>query len=246
MGKCDLPLRTLQNFVDHLYEKIKPDFIIWTGDNPSHTEYKIENQDEAINITRIFSNMLIEKNQEYNLTIPVYPVLGNHEKFPIDQFFPFDTNTENPLLIKIASSWKNFLIEEAYNSFIKYGYYTQKHLNTNLRIICYNSLLIDILNFYLLKSTNDPNGQLIWLENTLKKAEKDNEIVYLIGHIPIADVTFNSESSKRYQILLDRYSNIIRGNFAGHTHFDEVKVMRSYYKSEETTGIIYIAPSLTT
>lgn len=246
MGKCDLPLRTLQNFVDHLYEKERPDFIIWTGDNPSHTEWKIENQQESINVTRIFSNMLIEKNQQYNVTIPVYPAMGNHEKFPIDQFFPFDTDTESPLLKKIGDSWKQFLTKEAYETFIKNGYYTQMHQNTNLRIICYNSLLIDILNFHLLKSTNDPNGQLIWLENTLQKAEENNEAVYLIGHIPIADVTFNSESSKRYQILLDRYSNIIRGNFAGHTHFDEVKVMRRYYDQEKTSGMVYIAPSLTT
>ena len=246
MGKCDIPLRTLQNFVDHLYKKIKPDFIIWTGDNPSHTEWKKENQEESINVTKIFSNMLLEKNKEYNITIPVYPAMGNHEKFPIDQFFPFDKNTEKNLLKKIASSWKNFLTEEAYNSFIENGFYTQMHLKTNLRIICYNSLLIDILNFYLLKNTNDPNGQIIWLENVLSEAEKNKEIVYLIGHIPIADVTFNSESSKRYQILLDRYSDIIRGNFAGHTHFDEVKIMREYYNENKTTGMVYIAPSLTT
>lgn len=246
MGKCDLPLRTLQNFVDHLYEKEIPDFIIWTGDNPSHTEWKEENQQESINVTRIFSNMLIEKNNKYNVTIPVYPAMGNHEKFPIDQFYPFDTETEAPLLKKIGDSWKDFLTEDAYNSFIKYGYYTQKHLNTNLRIVNYNSLLIDIINFHLLKNTNDPNNQVKWLENVFENAEKNNEVIYLIGHIPIADVTFNSESSKRYQILLDRYSNIIRGNFAGHTHFDEVKVMRRYYDQEKTSGMVFIAPSLTT
>lgn len=246
MGKCDIPLRTLENFVDNLYEKIQPDFIIWTGDNPSHTEWKKENQDESFNVTRIFSNMLIKKNKEYKRNIPVYPALGNHEKFPVGQFYPYDTSQESVLLKNLGDSYKEFLTEDAYNSFIKNGYYTQMHLDTNLRIISYNSQFFDALNFYLLKGTNDPSNQLIWLEETLKKAEENNEIVYLVGHIPIADVSFISESSKRYHILLDRYSNIIRGNFAGHTHFDEVKVMRRYYEPEKTYGMVYIAPSLTT
>lgn len=245
MGKCDLPLRTTQNFVEFVMSDIEPDFIIWTGDNPSHAEWKQDNQNEVFNVTKIFSEMLKKKSKKTNEFIPVYPSLGNHEKFPIDQFYPYDNSTEKPLLKTIGDIWYDFLGEEAYNQFIHFGFYTKMHLNTNLRIVSYNCLLCDVLDFYLIKSPNDPNNQLKWLEDVFENAEKNNEIIYLIGHIPIGDSSFLSECSKRYQILLDRYSHIIRGHFSGHTHFDEVKIMNRYYDSNQVSGMIYIAPSLT-
>lgn len=246
MGKCDLPLRTTQNFADFIFSDIDPDFIIWTGDNPSHAEWKQDNQNEVFNVTKLFSNMLKRKSKRTNDFIPVYPTLGNHEKFPIDQFYPYDNQIEKPLLKTIGDIWFDFLGQEAYEQFINFGYYTKMHLNTNLRVVSYNCLLCDVVDFYLIKNPNDPNNQLKWIEETLANAERNNEIVYLIGHIPVGDSSFLSECSKRYQILLDRFSHIIRGHFSGHTHFDEVKIMNRFYDEKQTSGMIFIAPSLTT
>lgn len=246
MGKCDLPLRTTQNFADFIFSDIDPDFIIWTGDNPSHSEWKQDNQNEVYNVTKLFSDMLKRKSKRTNEVIPVYPCLGNHEKFPIDQYYPYDNIIEKPLLKTIGDIWIDFLGEEAYQEFTNYGFYSKKHLDTNLRIVSYNCLLCDVVDFYLIKNPNDPNNQLKWLENTFANAEKNGEIVYLIGHIPVGDSSFLSECSRRYQVLLDRYSHIIRGHFSGHTHFDEVKIMTRFYNEEESSGMIFIAPSLTT
>lgn len=246
MGKCDLPLKTLESFVEFSFSKINPDFIIWTGDNPSHVEWKNNTQEEVFQVTKIFSDLLKINSNKINQTIPIYPVLGNHEKFPSDQFYPYDNQTEKPLLKTIGDIWKDFLGYEAYDQFIHYGFYTKMHLNTNLRIISYNSLLCDVVDFYLIKDPTDPNNQIRWLEETLATAEKNSEVVYLIGHIPVGDSSFLSECAKRYQALLDRYSYIIRGHFSGHTHFDEVKIMNRYFMPNETSGMVFIAPSLTT
>jgi sphingomyelin phosphodiesterase len=244
LGKCDLPLITLMNFLKFVETDIKPDIIVWTGDNPSHDEWDSDTQQEALNISSFFTNILKEKFSDRNITI--YPSIGNHEKFPVDQFYPFDDIKERPLLKFFGDLWRPWLDEEAYNLFVQYGYYTKKHLNTNLRIVSYNCLLCDILNFYLIKNPTDPNNQVDWLESTLRKAERDNEVVLLIGHIPSGDTSLLSECAKRYNALTDRFSHIIRAQLAGHTHFDEVKIIKEYFNPDKVAGVSFIAPSLTT
>jgi len=51
--------------------------------------------------------------------------------------------------------------------------------------------------------------------------------------------------SARYRALVDRFTNIIRGQFFGHTHTDQVQVVRSFADGSPV-GSIYIAPSFTT
>jgi sphingomyelin phosphodiesterase len=239
LGKCDLPLRTLLNFIDQISNEIKPDFLIWTGDNPSHAEWDRSTAEEVINVTSIFTEKMMESG------IPVYPSLGNHEKYPSDQFYPFGGMREKEMLDFFGNLWKDWLGEEAYQEFIQYGYYSKKHLDTNLRIISYNCLYCDVFNFYLIKNPTDPSFQIQWLEDTLRKAEQNNEEVYIIGHIPAGDTSLLSECAKRFIALIDRFSHIIRGQFAGHTHYDEVKIMRDYFDKEKVNSIVYISPSLT-
>jgi sphingomyelin phosphodiesterase len=242
VGKCDIPVRTLENFVNQAVKQQKPDFILWTGDNPSHSIWDNNNQEEIFNITSIFTNLLSGHN------IPIYPCLGNHEKFPADQFFPFEDKDpqEKKLLQFFADLWRPLLGEDAYQEFLQYGFYSKKHLDTNLRIVSFNCLYCDVVNFYLIKDPTDPTGQIEWLENTLKLAESNNEVVYIIGHMPVGDTSILSECSKRIKAIVDRYSHIIRGIFGGHTHYDEVKVLSEYFDKDKITGLSFIAPSLTT
>ena len=80
-----------------------------------------------------------------------------------------------------------------------------------------------------------------------------------MGHIPPGDFgctsckeSYTREKSNsiiawsgRYRALVDRFSNIIRGQFFGHTHTDQVQVVRSFADGSPV-GSIYIAPSFTT
>ena len=241
LGKCDIPVVTLESFVDTTVNIIKPDFIIWTGDNAPHDPWTGD-QEAVYKVTELFVNMLVNK---YNYSLPVYPSIGNHEEYPNDLYYPYDNREQNKLKI-IGDIFKVWLEDQAYESFIKYGYYSQKHPNSNLRIVSTNCLLCDTVNFNLIRNPTDPQSGIKWLEDTLKKAEQDNELVYLIGHIPIGEGFFSSECSKRYIALMDRYNYIIRGNFYGHTHNDEFKVMTEYFNKEKVIDIQYIAPSLTT
>lgn len=241
-GKCDIPLRTLDLFVETIVNDIKPDLIIWTGDNVPHNPW-VTNEQEVFNITTVFVDLLYNK---YNYTKPVFPSLGNHEESIADQYDPSASGREEYFLQEMAKIFKNWLSEDEAESFRKNGYYTTKYLNTNLRIISVNSLLCDVLNFFLIKDPTDPGGQVAWMEKVLRQAEKDGEFVYIIGHIPAGDATYLSQCTMRYSALTDRFSHIIRGHFYGHTHYDEFRIIPEYFNSTNIAGIIYTAPSLTT
>jgi len=59
-------------------------------------------------------------------------------------------------------------------------------------------------------------------------AEAHNESVLIIGHIPPGDVFALSDWSEVYRLLMNRFAHIIKGQFYGHTHYDEFKVVKGY------------------
>ena len=220
---------------------IKPEFVIWTGDNPSH-EFMNMNTSEGIQSTVLVSRIMMERFPD---TI-IYPTLGNHEKVPLDQFDIQNPEKERGFLRTIGNEWKSWIGEEAYQSFISYGFYTTLHKNTTLRILSINSFLWDNFNFYLINNPTDPLKQIDWLENTLRIAENNNETVLIIGHIPPGNNYFNSEASRRYIALIDRFSHIISGQLYGHSHSEEFKIIKEYYNDEKIAGIVHTCGSLTT
>lgn len=229
-------------FIETVVNDIKPDLIIWTGDNPPHNPWQ-SNKDEVLNITSTFIDLLYNK---YNYKGPVFPALGNHEEPISDTYDPFTPSREKDFLFSMANLFKIWFNDEELQSFEQNGYYTAKYLNTNLRIISVNSLLCDNLNFFLIKDPTDPGQQISWMEQVLRQAELDKEIVFIIGHIPPGDSTFLTQCSLRYNALADRFSQIIRGHFYGHTHLDEFRIIPEYFNSTNVAGIIFTAPSLTT
>lgn len=230
------------NFLNFVKNDIKPDFIIWTGDAPSHSVWDSSDH-EATDVILFFTLLMKDK---FNYTIPIYPAIGNHEFYPADLFDPFN-QTKNEKTLNITSDlWREWIGDEAYELYRKRAYYTKKHPDSNLRIISLNTMDCDVLNFNIVKNPTDPILQFTWLENVLRQAEKDNEVVYIIGHIPPGDSTYTSQCSKRYNALIDRFSNIVRGQFYGHTHYDEFRTVHEYFNETNIAGIMHIAPSLTT
>ena len=241
-GFCDLPRITVYNFLEFINEEIRPDFILWTGDAPSHSVWDSTDH-EATDIVLFFTLLMKDK---FNFTIPIYPAIGNHEFYPSDLFDPFNQTKNEKTLNITAELWRDWIGEDAYNTYIQRGYYSKKHPDSNLRVISLNTMDCDTLNFNIVRDPSDPNKQFKWLEGVLRQAEKDNEVIYIIGHIPPGDGSYTSQCSKRYNALVDRFQNIIRGQFFGHTHYDEFRTVHEYFNYSNVAGIIHIAPSLTT
>jgi len=239
LARCDCSLALLDSFMEKAYE-LQPDFIIWTGDNSPHNS-KNSSQEDNYEATIIIKNKLDEK---FNFSIPIYPALGNHEKYPSDLYL----NSEQELLETYAEIFKDYFYEDqAYKSFKKYGYYTEKYQDTNLRIVVLNCLICDTWNFYVLGGKHQmAKDEFIWLEEVLRQAEKDGEYIYLIDHFPINSNFQLTECAQRLRALLDRFDYIIRGYFSGHTHLDDISPVRTFFEPKPIININYIAPSLTT
>ena len=235
-GKCDANIKTVEAFASKAKE-LNPDYIMFTGDNIAHSVWKVI-QSEVIKATK----MQIEAIQdEFGLDTPIYPAIGNHEKAPVDEFH----GEERELLEGLADIFRPYLTDEAYETFRKYGYYTMLVKN-NLRIISLNCLLCDSFNFNLLFDSSQPRLMFKWLENVLDEAEKNGEIVHIMDHIPMPNTQHTIQCASRLKILIDRYQNIIRGYFSGHSHSEYLTIVHEYYNEEKPTQINYICSGLTT
>ena len=239
LGRCDANLALLDSLLDKAYE-LQPDFIIWTGDNSPHNS-KNSTQQDNYDATIIIRDKLDEK---FNNSIPVYPALGNHEKYPADLYL----TSEGDLLEYYANIFKEYFYEDqAYESFKKYGYYTEKYKDTNLRIVVLNCLICDAWNFYIIGGRHQAaKDEFIWLEEVLRQAEKNGEYVYLIDHFPINSNFQLTECAQRLRALIDRFDYIIRGYFSGHTHLDDISPVKTYFEPKPIININYIAPPITT
>ena len=238
VGRCDTNIDLLYSLIDKAYE-IEPDFIIWTGDNSPHNS-KNSSQEDNYEATIIVKNII---DEIFNFSIPVYPALGNHEKYPADLYL----SSEGEMLETYAEIFKDYFYEDqAYESFKNYGYYTEKYKNTNLRIVVLNCLVCDAWNFYIMGGRHRAaKDEFIWLEKVLRQAEQDGEYIYLIDHFPINSSFQLTECAQRLRALLDRFDYIIRGYFSGHTHLDDISPVKTYFEPKPIININYVAPPIT-
>ena len=237
VGKCDGNLEVLKSLSKEMKSK-NIDFILFTGDYSAHDVWEI-NQDDIIRITQISVDIISEEMGE---EIPIYPAIGNHEKAPPDVFY----GSETVLLHGLGKIFKKYLTQEAYDDLSQYGYYTMLHKNTNLRLISLNCILCNSMNFNLLGDSIQAAKMFKWLEEVLCNAEKKGEKVYLLDHIPLYSSQHTYECTIRLKILLERYKHIISGYLSGHTHRDELTLVKEYQNPEKYSIINYICPSLTT
>ncbi|EPY77488.1 sphingomyelin phosphodiesterase, acid-like 3A [Camelus ferus] len=132
----------------------------------------------------------------------------------------------------VANLWKPWLDEEAVCTLREGGFYSQKvSTNLNLRIISLNTNLYYGPDLVTLNMT-DPANQLKWLENTLNISQQNKEKVYIIAHVPVGYLPFSRSITAMREYyneklieIFRKYSNIIAGQFYGHTHRDSIMVL---------------------
>ncbi|TEA36206.1 hypothetical protein DBR06_SOUSAS7510051 [Sousa chinensis] len=150
----------------------------------------------------------------------------------------------------VASLWKPWLDEEAISTLRKGGFYSQKvSTNLNFRIISLNTNLYYGPNIVTLNKT-DPANQFEWLENTLNISQQNKEKVYIIAHVPVGYLPYSRSitAMREYynEKLIDifrKYSNIIAGQFYGHTHRDSIMVLSD--KKGNPINSLFVAPAVT-
>ena len=163
----------------------------------------------------------------------------------------------DPVIDIISNAWKHWLTDEVYNQYRKNTYFDYKadtHPDVNpefkrkmakTRIISLNTQNCYFFNFYLLKEYNDPKKELEWLENTLREMEQTGEVAIIIGHMSPGVPDCLNEVSSRLRVLFDRFQHVIRLNLFGHTHMEEIEVVRAM-EDNKAVGVNYLTSSFTT
>ena len=240
-GKCDAPMDLFKSFVEDAFQR-NVDLIIWTGDNPPHDSWE-GTQDDAFEIAKNIKDEIDKKFNSDGKKTPVFYSLGNHEKYPNDDY----KDNEEEVLSKLSEIFNDYLDDESKETFKQGGYYSKKFGDTNLRIIALNCLVCDTINFNLFNSTKlHAKNMFRWLEAELQKAENNGEYVYILNHFPLNGGFTLTECAKRFQALFDRYEYTVRGIFSGHTHNDDVQGVSEYFNNSKIIHLNFHSPQFTT
>ena len=130
---CDLPVVTLRFLTEHLRQlDPQPDFVVYTGDNPTHKIWNKTWQGQLASTDFIVD--FLSTNLP-NLTI--YPTLGNHEAFPDNLYYP---PTYANFTAAIADFWNRWVAfpEDASETIRAGGYYSVL-IQPGLRLLSINT-----------------------------------------------------------------------------------------------------------
>ncbi|XP_036104414.1 acid sphingomyelinase-like phosphodiesterase 3a [Molossus molossus] len=240
---CDSPYKLILSAFDFIKNSGQnASFMIWTGDSPPHVPVYELSTDTVItviaNMTKTIRSLFPK--------LQVFPALGNHDYWPQDQLPTFNSKVYNA----VADLWKPWLDEEAIQTLRKGGFYSQKVPNNlNLRIISLNTNLYYGPNIMTLNKS-DPANQFEWLENTLNTSQQNKEKVYIIAHIPVGYLPFSQNTTamrehynEKLINIFRKYSNVIAGQFYGHTHKDSIMVVSDAKGSPINSA--FVAPAVT-
>lgn len=227
---CDTPLNLIKGTFEWIKNNINIDTIFYGGDSVNHHDFI---QSENSNL-QIISTITREIKLNFpNITF--FPVIGNHDFYPIDQF---SSKYHSYMLNQLSKMWN---INDP--SFRKYGFYVRQFYN--IKIIVLNSVIWNIHNI-MGNLSDDSEIQYQWLKNEISSLDIEKNIknstnpknptnskIWIIGHIP-------PSSHESVELFSDNYEKIINNkveySFWYHTHTDE------YFITNNSIG--FITPSL--
>lgn len=244
----DSPALLMNNslkYIQESNEQNKYEFALFTGDMVDHdtmhtdAEYTKNSEVEGFQIMKHFLDY-----------IPVFPSLGNHDTFPYGQIAPnsVDFNSSYHWNDELMSDlWVNDgWLPEANRQQIKTHYSGFSYVtNRGLKVISLNSNCYYQKNLwaYIDQSTTpDLFGQWEFLVNELVESEQQNQRVWILAHIPVADYDALPLQSAIFGKIVERFSPYTIANiFWGHTHRDQFHVLYSSNSSKEATDVINMA-----
>jgi sphingomyelin phosphodiesterase len=246
IGKCDIPYWTIENMLKHINQTEKNiDYIMLSGDYMSHKDWSYTRQDH-LNIIKNLTD-LIEK---YFPETPTFWTIGNHEGVPVNTFGPhFVPKQFRPqwLYSAVYNSGKKWLNAKNAKEMIYRASYAIK-LSPKLKLITVNTGYCETTNFFLYLNQVDPDTTLAWLAKELQKAESNGEYVHILAHIPPGDGECLQGWARNYYRIVQRFSETIRGQFFGHTHWDSFALFYEDMNDpfSKAINVLYTAPSVTT
>lgn len=240
---CDSPWHLINSSV-HAMKSIlpDPDFIVWTGDDTPHVPNEDLGEEAVVNIIRNLTQII----KEVFPNTKVYSALGNHDYHPKNQL-PAGNNN---LYDRTAEMWHDWLEPNSKETFKKGGFYTENLLNRKgLRMLVLNTNLYYDQNS-VTQDMEDPADQFRWSDQVLTDAAKNQEKVFIIGHVPPglfekkrSKPWFRPQFNQRYLDLIKKHHSVISGQFFGHHHTDS---FRMFYNDEGSPiSTMFLSPGVT-
>ncbi|XP_016150081.1 cyclic GMP-AMP phosphodiesterase SMPDL3A [Sinocyclocheilus grahami] len=154
----------------------------------------------------------------------------------------------NAIYDAVAKLWSPWLNPEAVATLQKGGFYSLV-IKPGLRLVSLNTNLYYSPNQVTVNMT-DPAGQFQWLQETLELSRQKLEKVYVIAHVPIGylpyaiNTTAVRESYNERLVKIFRYySDVVQGQFYGHTHRDSIMVLLD--QQGKPVNSIFVTPAVT-
>ncbi|XP_043498948.1 sphingomyelin phosphodiesterase-like [Polistes fuscatus] len=236
---CDTPWHSVVNALAHIKDTHQNiNYVYFTGDIIDHGVWETTLEGNIESLSKSYAEIY-----KHFKDIPVYPILGNHESHPLNQFAPQhitkDGLSTRWLYHLVADIWINYgwLPESTRATILRGGYYTLSP-RKGFRIIILNSNVCYCYNWWLLYQHQDPDGQLQWLVETLTEAQRNQELVHILSHIPPGQKDCQHIWRREYIKIINKFSHIIAAQFNGHTHQDEIQII---YKDKNATNASHVA-----
>ncbi|CAH1111058.1 unnamed protein product [Psylliodes chrysocephalus] len=222
---CDIPPWLLGATLQHLNHTYKDvEIVYFTGDIIDHTVWNtsVESNTEMIYYTY---KALAESFPKAK----IFSVIGNHESNPLNVFSPpfpdiikkgLSTDWLYELMGKV---WRPWLSPQALETVKYQGYYAQT-VSPRLKVIGLNNNVCYNFNWWLMYHTEYINEQLQFLNKELEESEKNGQFVHILGHVSVGNQECIQPWEVSYNRIVQRFAHIIKGQFVGHTHTDELKV----------------------
>ena len=236
---CDTPLSLWNATLLWIRNTLQVDVIIMTGDIVNHHDLT-QSWSQNYNTIKTALTML---HDTFPNTI-VIPVLGNHDTFPVDQLVPSVTAPQ--ILSDVCNIWSVWLPPKSLPSCKECGVYSFVILvaNVSIRVIALNSLYYDPNNLALLlyPPNYDICGQKSYVQSMMNLARMNKERVWIIGHISPESSECSNDFALFLQDMSVQYADIICGQFFGHSHADEFRLLRN--NASVPIQSIFVAPSV--
>lgn len=240
---CDSPLEAVIDAFSQIRRNHpRLDYVYFTGDIVDHAIWATTIAHCKYAINRV--NKLLK---DIFAGVPVYPVLGNHEAHPVNLFAPDNVPQEystNWLYEYVAEEWKAWLPEDALRTVRLGGYYTLL-ARPGFRIVAINNNDCYTFNWWIAYKPDAAKVQLQWLHDTLLAAERNNEKVHILGHVPPGTSGCNKIYAREYRRIVERFWNTISAQFAGHSHNDEFNIFYSRDNPSQALNVLWNGGSTT-
>ena len=154
---CDSPALLVSTLLDYLNASLtpRPDFILYTGDDPAHDVWS---QTRASNLAAI--RWVTSELQRFFPDVPIFSAVGNHEACPVNEFGGPGVDTW--LYSQLVQTWSYYLPADAQET-LNYGAYYVALIRPGLYVISLNTNILTPDDFYVnAQNPIDLSSQLNW------------------------------------------------------------------------------------